>query len=78
MIPGDLVKPGKKWESLGEIPMFSSWGNKVGGDMFIGNFHLHEIGMVLESTETQGGNGVRLLIGGNKIGWVHVNFLEKE
>ena len=59
------------------MPLYSTWGNKEGGgDKPIGKIHPAEIGIVLETTEHRGGNGVKLLIGGDKVGWVNMYFLE--
>ena len=75
MIPGDLVRMKKSFSST---PIFSTWGNKAGGDKPIGTIQPGEIGVVLETTQPQGGNGARIMVTGGKIGWVNLNFLENE
>ena len=77
MNPGDLVRLEHVFKE--PMPIYSTWGNKVGGgDKPIGKIHPGEIGIVLESTLPKGGNGAKLIISGNKIGWINLNFLEKE
>ena len=75
MKPGDLVKLESVFKD--SLPIFSTWGNKESGDELIGIIHPHEIGVVLETTEPQGGNGARIMVSG-KIGWVNLNFLENK
>jgi hypothetical protein len=72
---GDLVRMKKVYSST---PIFSTWGNKEGGDKPIGTIQPGEIGVILETTEPQGGNGTRILVSGVKIGWVNIIFLENE
>ena len=75
MKPGDLVRMKKVYSST---PIFSTWGNKAGGDKPIGTIQPGEIGIVLETTQPRGGNGARIMVTGGKIGWVNLNFLENE
>jgi hypothetical protein len=75
MKPGDIVKLLHVFRA--PIPLYSTWGNKEGGDKTNGNIHPHEIGVVLETTAPRGGNGARIIVSG-KIGWVNLNFLVKE
>ena len=75
MKPGDLVRMKKSFSST---PIFSTWGNKAGGDKPIGTIQPGEIGIVLETTQPRGGNGARIMVTGGKIGWVNLNFLENE
>ena len=73
---GDLVRTKASFSST---PIFSTWGNKVGGgDKPIGTIQQGEIGIVLETTQPRGGNGARIMVTGGKIGWVNLNFLENE
>jgi len=65
---GDLVRMKKVYSST---PIFSTWGNKAGGDKPIGTIQPGEIGVVLETMEPQGGNGARIMVAG-KIGWVNI------
>jgi len=69
---GDLVRLKKSFSST---PIFSTWGNKAGGDKPIGTIHPGEIGIVLETMEPQGGNGARIIISWRS-GWVNLIFLE--
>jgi len=74
MKPGDLVRMKKSFSST---PIFSTWGNKEGGDKPIGTIQPGEIGIVLETTQPRGGNGARIMVTG-RIGWVNLIFLENE
>lgn len=69
---GDLVRMKKSFSST---PIFSTWGNKAGGDKPIGTIQPGEIGIVLETNQSQGGNGARIIVSW-KSGWVNLNFLE--
>ena len=74
---GDLVRLERVFSK--PMPLFSTWGNKVGGgDKPIGTIQPGEIGIVLETTQPRGGNGARIMVTGGKIGWVNLNFLENE
>ena len=73
---GDIVKLGIVFSA--PIPLYSTWGNKEGGDKTNGNIHPNEIGIVLETTEPRGGNGARIMVSGGRIGWVNLNFLENK
>ena len=75
MKPGDLVRTKASFSST---PIFSTWGNKAGGDKPIGTIQPGEIGVVLETMEPQGGNGARIMVSGGKIGWINIIFLENE
>lgn len=72
MKPGDLVRTKASFSST---PIFSTWGNKAGGDKPIGTIQPGEIGVVLETMEPQGGNGARIIVSWRS-GWVNLNFLE--
>ena len=74
MKPGDLVRTKAFFSST---PIFSTWGNKAGGDKPIGTIQPGDIGIVLETNQSQGGNGARIMIAG-KIGWINIIFLENE
>ena len=74
MKPGDLVRMKKSFSST---PIFSTWGNKAGGDKPIGTIQPGDIGIVLETNQSQSGNGARIMVAG-KIGWVNIIFLENE
>jgi hypothetical protein len=69
---GDLVRTKASFSST---PIFSTWGNKAGGDKPIGTIQPGEIGIVLETNQSQGGNGARIIVSW-KSGWVNLNFLE--
>ena len=76
MKPGDLVRLESVFKD--PMPLYSTWGNKVGGgDKPIDTIHRDEIGVVLETTQHRGGNGVRVLFSG-RTGWTNLNFLTKE
>ena len=72
---GDMVRVKKVYSST---PIFSTWGNKAGGDKPIGTIQPGDIGIVLETNQSQGGNGARIMVSGGKIGWVNLIFLENE
>jgi hypothetical protein len=71
---GDLVRTKAFFSST---PIFSTWGNKAGGDKPIGTIQPGDIGIVLETNQSQGGNGARIMVA-EKIGWINIIFLENE
>ena len=73
MKPGDMVQL-RDWFPK-ETPLFSTWGNKEGGDKLVGSLRPYEVGVVLESSALPGGNGVRIIAAG-KIGWINMYLLE--
>lgn len=73
MKPGDLVK--LEFVFKDSLPIFSTWPDKV-GDKVVGKFKQGEIGLILETTVPNGGNGARILTS-DIIGWFNINFLVK-
>lgn len=72
MKQGDLVQ--KKFNHDGWI--YPYWGSKGTGITEPIDFMIDgECGIVVESLEPQGGNGVRILITTGKTGWINSYFL---
>lgn len=76
-VTGDLVTIEPLFEKHGGITMFSTWGNKTGGyNSEIGIFTRQDLGLVIEET-ARGSDGVKVLLGDGRIGWVNVNCVRK-
>lgn len=76
MNPGDLVYPEVMFDS--GLDVYEMWGSKsLGFPRKIGELRPGEVGLVLESLESQGGNGCRILFRGDNVGWVNFNLLKR-
>ena len=76
MKPGDLVKIGQKHPALVVqygLEVYGDWtdlNSRTGGRFLPG-----QIALVLESLEHQGGNGCKVLLPGDTVGWCGTFYL---
>jgi hypothetical protein len=75
---GDLVTI----QNADELSLFHDWGKgaaRPGPPNRIGKFLQGQVGIIVENTEHQGGNGCRVMVvdGPPKMGWVNMYFLRK-
>ena len=72
---GDLVVPD---DILQGLHVYPHWGSKERGmPKSSGYWRVGEVGLVLESLESQGGNGCEVLLGDGRKVWVNLYMVRK-
>ena len=72
---GDLVVPD---DILQGLDVYPHWGSKERGmPKSSGYWRVGDVGLVLESLESQGGNGCEVLLGDGRKVWVNLYMVRK-
>ena len=75
---GDLVTPDPRGCTDRGLHVYPFWGSKERGmPKSFGIWKLGEVGLVLESLESQGGNGCEVLLGDGRKVWVNLYMVKK-
>ena len=75
---GDLVTPDPRGCTDRGLHVYPYWGSKEWGmPKSFGIWKLGEVGVVLESLESQGGNGCEVLLGDGRRVWVNLYMVRK-
>lgn len=78
MKPGDLVqlKNTGDFNFVYDVVLFRGWGKVPGGMETVGKFTSDEIGTLIESNLSRGGNGCKVITSSGIVGWMHHDDLE--
>ena len=75
---GDLVTPDPRGCTDRGLHVYPYWGSKERGmPKSSGYWRVGEVGLVLESLESQGGNGCEVLLGDVRRVWVNLYMVRK-
>ena len=75
---GDLVTPDPRGCTDRGLHVYPHWGSKERGmPKSSGYWRMGEVGVVLESLESQGGNGCEVLLGDGRRVWVNLYMVRK-
>ena len=73
MVPGDLVRVKSR---ITAAILFRGWGKVPGGMEHVGKFTSDEVGTLIESNLSRGGNGCKVITSSGIVGWLHHDDLE--
>lgn len=76
MNPGDLVQLKNSTRERYAIILFRGWGKVPGGMETVGKFTSDEVGTLIESNISRGGNGCKVITSSGIVGWMHHDDLE--
>lgn len=76
MNPGDLVQLKHSTRERYAVVLFRGWGKVPGGMETVGKFNSDEVGTLIESNLSQGGNGCKVITSSGIMGWMHAMDLE--
>ena len=75
---GDLVTPDPMGCTDRGLHVYPHWGSKERGmPKSSGYWRVGDVGLVLESVESQGGNGCEVLLGDGRKVWVNLYMVKK-
>lgn len=76
MAPGDLVQLKHSTHEKYAVVLFRGWGKVPGGMETVGKFNSDEVGTLIESNLSRGGNGCKVITSSGIMGWMHAMDLE--
>lgn len=76
MVPGDLVRLKHSGDFEYNAILFRGWGKVPGGMETVGKFNSDEVGTLIDSNLSRGGNGCKVITSSGIMGWMHAMDLE--
>ena len=76
MKPGDLVRLKHSGDFEYNAILFRGWGKVPGGMDAVGQFKSDEVGTLIDSNLSQGGNGCKVITSSGIVGWMYRDDLE--